>query len=169
MSRDKHTPDEVDAAEALARALDGQGGSAELPSEVPADALEVAAFLRYSRDGGELSQERQSDILKELLADAPQPRAQLPRRVDWRRWLVPAGGFASAVAAAIIAVLLISPGLDLPVEATVLPPPGSGLLEAQLAASRPGQQRVDDLSLAMRDYRDDMYVALNQRYTGAER
>src|SRR5688572_5983714 len=73
-------PEEERAAAALSRALDG--GSAD--ADLPLPALEMAALLRYSADGGRLSEERRAEIRGELLSSLPKTVA--PRSRFWR-WL----------------------------------------------------------------------------------
>jgi tetratricopeptide (TPR) repeat protein len=81
MDRDRaplDAPDaeELRAAAALGEALEGRAASPDLPQQ----ALETAALLRFSGPEGELSSERRARIRASLLADLPAPA---PRR---RRW-----------------------------------------------------------------------------------
>jgi hypothetical protein len=144
-------------AEALARALDGAGDPG-----APDDALEAAAFLRYTADGGELSDERGAAILDDVLAGLHEPDAEpesVPwwQAIAWPRWLWPAIG-AVAAAAVLVVVVPRAP------ERTALPSPGLALLEAQgQAAAGEGGLR---LAREMRGYREHVYGALGERYGG---
>lgn len=80
MPSDDVDPEEERAAAALSRALDGGSADADLPLA----ALEMAALLRYSADGGKLSAERRAWIREELLSSLPKTSA--PRARFWR-WL----------------------------------------------------------------------------------
>jgi len=147
--------DDIDArelreAEALARALE-RGYAAD---DLPDDALQTAALIRYSKDGGALSEAREDALLEEVLAAAD--RAHPAPASRWR-WLFGALGLAAA--AALLLILVRAPDSS----PTALPAPNAGLLEAELA-------RLDDPSAEprfdaeMRAYRGEVYAALERRY-----
>lgn len=148
-------------AEALAHAL--ERGSAR--DELPEDALQIAALLRYSVDGGELPADREEVLLDDVLSTAERigerkrRAAPEPSAVPWWRWIF---GFAGVTALAALLVLLIGRS---PVEPTELPSPEPALLGAGL--ERLGEGGDDDAYGAlMRDYRGSVYGALRARYEG---
>jgi hypothetical protein len=84
MSDHEPTAGELAEAEALAQALE-QGSALAVPPpaaaaggsgavSAPADVLEVAALLRYSRPSAELAPSRRDAILEQLLRDPAHPR-----------------------------------------------------------------------------------------------
>jgi hypothetical protein len=154
---DKPTPEEEAAAEALARALDGEGGP-----DVPDEALQAAALLRYTGSGGELAPARRAALLDELMAEVDRS-GRAPARARWRRWLLPWGGLAGAAAAMAVAFLLWPAG-GAPGEAAALPAPTAALLGVQSAAARPGGGDLAALGREMRVYRAEMYAALAAHY-----
>lgn len=166
MVDDEHaTAREDRQADALARALEREGGADDLPE----DALEAAALLRYSIDGGELAADRKAAILEEVLSTARAPGKAAPsdrRRglSPWRRWLLPAGGLAAAASVAL--ALWIGGRHASVLEPTRLPLPTATLLTAQLEAAG-GSGDVTHLSGEMRVYRHEMYAALGRRYAPA--
>jgi hypothetical protein len=158
-------------AEALARAL--ERGSAD--EDLPEAALQTAALLRYSADGGALDVERAESILGEVLdasakaaAKKAAKKAAAPaeaRMPLWRRgwrWVL---GLSSVAALAILLLFLLRTGAVDPsaVDETVLPAPSAGLLSAQLA--RVSAPEADaDFDREMGTYRADVYAALTERY-----
>ncbi len=142
------TEEEVAEAAALARAL--ERGVAQAP---PEDALEAAAVLRFSRDGGQLDPERGERILQTVLAEVKTRRAPHPSS-RWR-WLIPAG-VASAAAAALV-LTLRSPAVTTP----TLPTPSETLLRAQAAAAAGDGRALDE---AMASYRGALLASLEGRY-----
>lgn len=157
-------PEELAEAEALAYALERGGGSEELPE----DALEAAALLRYSVDGGELPRDREDAILGEVLevAQKAAARAPEPKRRPWWAWLF---GFAGAagVAALLLFFVLVQqqPAPDLPTPSDALPTPSASLL--QLSMGRVAAPEDDAaFDAAMREYRGNVYDALAERYRG---
>jgi hypothetical protein len=154
-------PEELREAEALAQALDRGTGGPDLPE----DALEAAALLRYSRDGGALAPAREDAILDEVLAAGERAHARKPERersVPWWRLLF---GFAGVAAIAVL-VLLVLDIDEAPRGAALLPAPSAGLIEAQLA--RLEDPRADErFEREMREYRGEVYAAISARY-GAE-
>lgn len=88
-------PEEERAAAALSRALDGGSADADLPLA----ALEMAALLRYSADGGKLSEARRAQLRAELLSSLPKDAAPRPRFWRWLGLAVPVACGASLVAA----------------------------------------------------------------------
>ncbi len=146
---------ELREAEALARAL--ERGSAD--EELPEDALQSAALIRYGAGGGVLREEREDAILEEVLAAADRVRAR-PKAaaVPWWRWLFGAAGLAAVTA--LLLVILTSGEAGAP---TALPSPDARLIEAQLARieDRSADARFDE---AMQSYRGDVYAALERRY-----
>lgn len=155
-------PEERLEAEALARAL--ERGSAD--EALPDDALQTAALLRYSADGGALSKAREDALLSEVLETAERVAARRPEEppaAGWWRWLLGLVGVGAAVAAALLLVMR-DPG---PVEPTALPSPEAALLTAQmqrLSAGAAGEPSDEDFEQAMRSYRGDVYAALSSRY-----
>src|SRR6516225_7440903 len=122
LDEDEPTPEELAEAERLALALD-RGHSA---GGAPEDALEAAALLRFSKDGGTLAPERSERILDDVLARAK------PRREKARLGATLLGLLTlSAAGAASIALVVRSQAP----EPASLPRPPRGLLEAQLAAA----------------------------------
>lgn len=158
--------DERREADALARAL--ERGSAD--EDLPEEALQTAALLRYSADGGALDVERAEAILGDVLdasakAAAKKQSAQSEARAPWWqagwqagwRWVL---GLSSVAAIAILLLFLLRPGT---VDPTVLPAPSPGLLSAQLArVSAP--EADQDFDREMGTYRADVYAALTERY-----
>ena len=153
LTGDEGTAEEQAAADALALAVGGEGGS----TNVPTDALETAALLRYSRDGGALPTERRQALLDEILAEARWPSthgAPGPTRRWWASLL--AGGTAAAAVALLL--LMLPPVGGAP---SALPPPPVALLRAQGEAVRGS---ADALEVEMRSYRHDLYAALSREY-----
>lgn len=142
------TEDELREAAALAQALEHGSGKADMPE----DALEVAALLRYSVDGGTLGADRESAVRGEVLRS--RPRSAPLERPWWMRWL-PITAIAATAGAAALALLLKEP------EGAMLPKPPAGLLRAQLEAE---QQGVESVEAEMAPYRVSMYESLHARY-----
>lgn len=148
-------------AEALAHALE-RGSAREM---LPEDALQTAALLRYSVDGGELPADREEALLSEVLESATRiadkKRAAAPEAsgVPFVRWLF---GFAGAAALAALVLLLLGRG---PVEPTALPEPTAALIGAGLEHLGEGGDRAAYRAL-MSDYRGQVYGALSARYDG---
>ena len=153
--------DERREAEALARAL--ERGSAD--DDLPEEALQTAALLRYSADGGALDVERAEAILGDVLEVAakakakrgPPAEARAPWwRLQWR-WVLGLSGVATL---AILLLFVLRPG---PLDPTALPAPAPGLLSAQLArVSDPESDAAFDREMGA--YRVDVYAALTERY-----
>lgn len=158
MSDDDIDETELAEAEALAHALDR--GSAR--DELPEDALQTAALLRYSAGGGELPGDREEAVLAEVLAAAEKAamRTEAPAEagVPWWRWLFGFGGVAALVALALF--FWIGRGAPSP---TALPAPSAALVGHGLDRLAPGG---DDAAFRreMRDYRASVYDALSERY-----
>lgn len=155
-------------AEALAEALEGSARQGAPPD----DALEAAAFLRYSGHEGELATERAEAILGDVLRDAParRPRERVrPWYLQRLPWLV---GLASAGAVAVF--LLTRPAKERPAvtrrgptPASILPAAPATLLKAQIALAK-GSTRdgahFDAFDAEMRAYRSAVLRALEARY-----
>lgn len=158
---DEERPDpaELAQAEALAQALERGSGGEELPE----DALEAAALLRYSLDGGELPRDREDAILSEVLevADRARARRPEPRRRPWWAWLF---GFAGAAGAAALILFFVLRPKPSPVTGDqALPAPSAALLT--LSMSRIDDAgRDEEFEAAMQGYRHDVYGALRERY-----
>jgi len=160
MSEDEIEQLERAEAEALAHAL--ERGSAR--GELPEDALQTAALLRYSAGGGELAADREEAVLAEVLADAQKiagrrADAPTPAAAPWWRWLL---GFGTA--AAVIALILLLAWPRAEVTPTELPAPDPSLLSAGL--SRLASEGADDDAYreALSGYRTSVYDALGARY-----
>ena len=140
------TEAELREAELLARTLEDPARAAGDPTAVD-DALGAAWMLRASRRAE----------LSELRARAVLDRAW-PKRV----WPVRAAAAALAAAAAAIAILAVRP--PGPAE---LPPAPVPLLQAQLAAARPGAPAaLVSLEAESAAYRSQLYRALRRTYGG---
>ena len=132
-------------AELLARALEDPARAAGDPTAVD-DALGAAWMLRASRRAE----------LSELRA-----RAVLDRAWPKRAWPVRAAAALAAVAAA-VAILAVRPRG--PAE---LPPAPVPLLQAQIAAARPGAPAaLASLEAESAAYRSQLYRALRRAYGG---
>ena len=149
MTEKDPTPEEAREAEALARALEGDGSSADTPQ----DALQAASLLR----DGELSEERSRAVFERIVADSDLEK----KKPAGMRWLIPVGGLA---AAAVVGLLLLLPGTLSSPESTALPRPGAALLQAQGRADRGGVKGLVALKGEMQSYRKNMYSALSERY-----
>ena len=149
MKENEPTPEEIREAEALARALEGDGSSPDLPE----DALQTACLLR----AGDLDQKTSQAVFEKVLADSDlaKPKSR-PARL---RWLVPVGGLATV---ALVGILLAQPQAQ-PAPAT-LPEPEAALLQAQGEAASPKGQDLVALAEQMNRYRRNMYQALSERY-----
>ncbi len=164
---DRATTDERREAEALAHALE-RGSATE---ELPEDALETAALLRYSAGGSELRADREESVLAEVLEAAArinarrasaEPAARAPSAL-WR-WLFGLGG-ATAFAALLFFLVIRGGSSPGDVSPTELPAPSPALLSS-------GLDRISDDSgaespafrAALGDYRDAVYGAIAQRY-----
>lgn len=166
------TAEERSEATALVDALE-RGTAREA---LPEDALETAALLRYSRDGGELGEDRRRAVLDDVWANAKRPDAQRktsPGR-RWWAWLVPLGGLGAAVGAALLFVTLRYDGASEPAQMAsdvpvALPSPGAELLRAQAAVASGDSAASDRLGEEMRRHRQDVYAALGSRYGGGGR
>lgn len=157
--------DDIDEAEqreadALAHALE-RGSALE---ELPEDALQTAALLRYSVDGGELPADREEALLADVLESAERiskkkeaaPRAEA---APWWRWVF---GLTGVAALAALLFFLLGRG---PVEPTALPDPDAALIGAGL--DRLGEDGDDArYDALMSDYRGQVYGALSARYRG---
>ncbi|MBW1810722.1 MAG: hypothetical protein JRJ87_21195 [Deltaproteobacteria bacterium] len=156
MSDKEPTKQEALEAEALAKALDGDGTGHELAG----DALETAALLRASHDSGELSAERENAVLQKILAEARNSGQKDP--IAWLRWLIPAGGLA---AAAVVGIVFAS-GILSPFSPASLPKPDITLLKAQSEAARGDPASISVLRTGMQTYRRSMYASLSEHYSG---
>src|SRR5262252_2457861 len=125
------SPEELEEAERLARALDR--GHAESP---PGDALKTAALLRYAKDEGALDDARSRTILDDVLA-----RARPPKKTRSFRMLVFGALGLSAAAAATFLVVTNESKLG-PSE---LPAPPRALLDAEIQATTPAAASLDPL------------------------
>lgn len=161
--------EEAREAEALSLALERGRATDALPE----DALETAAFLRYSRDAGELPPEREDALLAELW-DSAKAREAAPKKssaLKWMAWLVPMGGLAAAAAAFLVFATFgardAAPAAEqVAVRAqTVLPSPSTELVRAQLAVAN-GEAELAALREPMQGYRSEMLAALETRYGG---
>jgi len=163
------SPEERSEAEALVEALE-RGRAREA---LPEDALETAALLRYSRDGGELGADRQRAVLDDVWASAKRPVAETrsASAFGWLKWLVPVGGLGAAAAVALLFATLQT--ADEPAATSELPvafpAPGAELLRAQAAVASGDEGQAERLAEAMRDYRTEVYAALDTRYGGGGR
>src|SRR5688572_33167114 len=94
MTEPDFSADEEREAAALRRALD-EGRSEH---DLPGDALEVAALLRFSGPGGRLSTEQSERVRAGLFASLPErpPRRRAPLWI-WLGALTGAGAFAALV------------------------------------------------------------------------
>lgn len=154
MSDEEPTEEELAEAAALARALERSSADSDLPE----DAFEAAALVRYSLDGGELPADRKGAIWAEVIdkAKVPQPKAEAGF-ASWIKWLVPGLSLATVAAIAIVAIIGDrAPGL--------LPEPRADLLEAQARAASGEAEAAAELERRMRTYRTDLYAALEDRY-----
>lgn len=152
---DETTPEEQREAEALVRALERDHAAADLPE----DALEAAALLQYSRDGGALDPARKRAIWDDVEKSAKAPaREARPARI-WR-WLVP--GFVTAAAA--IALLVLWPWRGGERGAVALPAPPAELIDAQSEAATGSPEAFETLARRMSAYRVEVYATLEDRY-----
>ena len=155
MSED-YDDDELREAEALARALDR--GHAE--DGLPEEALQTAALLRYSADGGALPADREAAILEEVLEEAERAARRRPAREAapplWR-WALGLLGVGAAVAALLLLVIGPSP------DPTALPTPTAALVGAQIDRLQGDDEGFEE---QMRSYRGEVYAALEERYEG---
>ena len=160
MSDEDPTEIEEQEAQALVEALE-RGHAREA---LPEDALETAAFLRYSRDAGELPKAREDAVLEDLLANV-RPRAQEKSRGwKWLAWLLPVGGLAATAAALLVfAQLASAPGGEPAVSSTSLPAPSAALVSTQLAVAN-GEAELPALGEQMAAYRGEVLAALDERY-----
>jgi len=137
-------------AEALARALEGDGS----PEGIPTDALEAASLLRASREDAGLDPARQQEILDKILPE------KKPRRIPWLRWLVPVAGVAGVLFLVMtVPMLSKSPPQQ---AAVVFPAPPRDLLMAQVQALR--DRNLKGLDKKMQKYRGQMYASLAGKY-----
>jgi hypothetical protein len=145
---------ELREAEALARALSRGSADEHLPDE----ALQTAALIRYSADGGLLRKEREEAILDALLeaVERAPKRSRERTSVPFWRWLFGLG----AVAAVAIALLIVLRPRDL--QATALPAPDLSLLRAQ--TERLQSEDDEAFETEMQRYRGSVYAALTERY-----
>jgi hypothetical protein len=150
---DEPTPEELEEAERLARAL--ERGNA--PGGVPEDALATAALLRYAKDGGALDPHRGRAIFEDAVKNARPIRAA-KRRI--RFTLFGLLGLAAAGAASIALVVRTQS----PEPSASLPAPPRALLEAQLAAASGGPANLDALAVRTAEYRGRVYASLRERY-----
>jgi hypothetical protein len=156
---DDHDEDEAREAEALARALDRGTASDDLPERE----LQTAALIRYSADGGALSEEREDALLADVIAAADkiaQKKGETkPVPAPWWRWIA---AFAGVSAVAIVIVIVVAGPLRT-VEPTALPAPNASLLSAQMGRL---EDTGDDarFETEMTAYRRDVYDALGERY-----
>lgn len=159
MSEEDHDDDERREAEALAHALDRGSATDDLPEE----ALQTAALIRYSSDEGLLSEEREGALLADVLAAAERAAKQREVRAErapspWWRWIA---AFAGVSAIAVV-IAIVFAGRLRTVEATELPAPNASLLSAQMERQEGGSD--DRFEAEMSAYRADVYAALGERY-----
>jgi len=153
-------PDERERreAEALARALEGDGTA----EDIPQDTLQAAALLRRTAGEGDLPADRRRAILEQI---APEP-ADRPARRGRLRWLVPAG--TAVVLALVVAVWgfgqLTSRKVAPAPEPVRLPSPALELLASQARAASGSSRDLAFLGESMRSYRRTLYDALAERY-----
>ncbi len=145
---------ELREAEALARAL--ERGSAM--DELPDDALEAAALIRYSRDGGALAKEREDRLLEDVLAAAERVGGRERERAPVWRWVFGVLGFAAVTA--LFFLIVRAPDAPAP---TALPAPSPRLLELELARLE-DDEAEPRFDAEMRAYRGEVYAALGARY-----
>lgn len=149
---DEPIAEELEAAEALARALDrGHAGPA-----TPDDALEAAALLRYSKDDGALDERRAAAIFEDAMSRARAPRA----RSRTRFWFFGLLGLAAAGAASVVLVNRA----ETPAGAALLPAPPRRLLEAEIEAAGTRTASLEALSAETAGYRASVYSSLKERY-----
>jgi len=144
------TPEELEEAEMLARALERR----HAPS-APMDELEAAALLRYAKDAGSLDPARSQSILDDVLA-----RARPPKKTSSFRLIVFGALGLLAAAAATLLVLRSEPTFG-PSE---LPLPPRALLDAQMRAAGPEAASLDPLGSELEPYRVAVYSALKEHY-----
>jgi hypothetical protein len=141
---------ELEEAEALRRALDGETPSGPIPQ----DALAAAQLLSASRPEASLDPDRAEEILDRILSEERAPRPLF----SWLRWLVPA-----SAAASLLAVFLLWPAVRrAPTSPVVMPAPPRELLLAQARAARGGS--LGDLDGAMSGYRGELLASLSRKY-----
>jgi hypothetical protein len=143
------TEEELEEAEALAKALDRGHGSP------PPKDLETAALLRYAKDGGELDPARSQAIVEDAIARA-RPRA---RARPWRVLLFGAFGL-SAAAALTLLVLRNERGLG----PSPLPAPPRALLDAQIKATSADAAGLEPLGSELAPYRVAVYSSMKEHY-----
>jgi hypothetical protein len=149
---DPPTEEELAEAEALARGLDR--GNAH---GVPDDALQAAAFLRYSRDGGQLAPARADAILADALS-----RARRPSMASRKGWLLGMLGLAAAGAATWFTAIGLEPA-GAP-ERAELPPPPVSLLAEQVEVATNRSASLATLDARTDEYRSAVYATLKGRY-----
>jgi hypothetical protein len=153
---DEMSEEELAEAESLMKALERGSGT-----DLPEDALEAAALLRYSAGDGELGGTRMDAILEDVFESAkerPKEETSSPW-LAWLKWLVPVGALA---AAGVFALVVLNQG-GAPV-ATRLPPPDVELLTAQARVASQDEGSDGALASAMGDYRQVMLSSLSRRY-----
>jgi len=149
-------------AEALAHALE-RGTAVD---ELPGDALQTAALLRYSAGGSELRADREESVLAEVLEAAERIGARRAAEPDeapapWWRWLVGLGG-AAALATLLVFWLLGGEGAVAPTE---LPVPDPALVSSGLRRLAPdAEPESRDFDVSFGAYRDSVYGAMTERY-----
>ena len=150
---DEPTPEELEEAERLARAL--ERGNA--PGGVPEDALATAALLRFAKDGGALDPDRSRAIFEDAVKNA-RPLRAAKKRI--RFTLFGLLGVAAAGAASVVLVVRSQSAEP----AASLPAPPRALLEAQVAAASGAPGNLDALALETAQYRGRVYASLRERY-----
>lgn len=165
MDEKSPTSQEVLEAEALSRALEGDGSA----SDIPDDALAAASLLRYSQDGGDLAEDRKQALRAEIIGYAEEMAAKRTTERAKHSWLRPIGALVGGFAAAGFAIFLVVTPSNAPQEAGPgIPLPSSQLLEAQLSAAEGDPQGFEQLSNEMRVYRGELYATLSDRYRGGQ-
>ncbi len=172
MIEDEPTPEELEEARALAKALDGGSASSREANadanadanagttEPPRDALEAAALLRYSQNDG-LDPARAKEIGEEF-ARAPEA-VDAPSRpgdavsLDLRRWALVVPAAAIVAAAAAVAILWRAPEGE-------LPPPHLALLRAQTEIIVAPGEGLAELQEQNNRYRERWLVSMRDRY-----
>lgn len=159
MSDESSRAQEEQEAEALARALEGQG------TDAPSDALEIAALLRYARG--------QDEATPGQLERARAGAERAPVRMFGRRSMRVLAGTLAAAAVALLALLSSeAPESSAPAPRAQAPasaPRASSLarlLDAQGEALARPDTPLTGLSAASALHRRDLFASLSARYGG---
>jgi hypothetical protein len=150
---DEATPEELEEAARLARALE----RGHAPAGAPEDALATAGLLRFAKDGGALDGDESRRILDTALASARPRRTAIQRR---RFTFLGLLGLAAAGTASFVFVVKNRA----PEPEAALPAPPRALLEAQVAAASGPTASLDALALETAQYRGAVFAKLRERY-----